>query len=418
MSNNNIQFRRGSKQDYDAIKASGITDSHDIYLVGGEEHKNAITTTGADGQTTTSYETKPLSIFVGGESVQTVLSKPIIVTKTVGGVSSSKGTLQPGESIEDILRQILSECINPTSFTKPTASVYFNGNTNTTSVPKGLYFVGSELTIEKMNLQEKAGSYQKTNIPGQVDPEYDRSNYIIEASSAGGFQNYAMTTASGTSAAAATIASTGGIKVSNGNNTILVTGSYHYEVPTNKPKNNFGEYVDRNANNSWLQSATTSDRGTVTATGVFPIFSNCPYIANDGTDNCNPDAEEQDITIYKLVDGNNRPVIDTYNTRGSRRLRIESINGVNMKISVPEGITIAKMNAYDGDNGASTKYNASGDGDKYVGNVYDINDNLTAYAPSETTSYIIAGTTVNYNTYEFKNVGGKNTYKITFGGSK
>jgi hypothetical protein len=417
---NNIQFRRGSKQDYDAIKASGNADLHDIYLVGGEEHKDVITTTGADGKETTKEELKPLSIFVGDETVQTVLSKPIIVTKTVGGVSSSKGTLQPGESIEDILRQILSECINPTSRTLPSASVYFSDSTSKLTVDKGLKFIGETVTIDNIKLRAIAGAYQESNIPGQAKPEYTKSDFTVRSSATNGFANYTTTSANGVAAASASIPSQTGITVSNGNNKVLATGYYTYSKPTNRPKNNFGEEVEPNANNSWLSSASATDSGTVTATGVYPIFSNATFITKDGSENCT-NAPAQNITTHILKKTDGTPIIDTYNSGGPRRLRIEGIANTNIKIAVPSGITISRMNAFDKDNGNPTVYSSSADGsDKYAGSVYDLAGHKNiGFTTSATTSYTIGSTAVQYNIYEFNTKGnGLNTYKVTFGGSK
>lgn len=162
MSNKNIQFRRGSKQDYDAIKASGNTDSHDIYLVGGEEHKDVITTTGADGTTTTSYETKPLTMYVGDESVKTeatntILQEDLIVTNAVG--AGSLKTYAKGTNIETILKELLSVEAWPTSGKTSTNYYSFSGftsavNTPTSSAPNWnskVVIYGSNVTFNKVS---------------------------------------------------------------------------------------------------------------------------------------------------------------------------------------------------------------------------------------------------------------------------
>lgn len=162
MSNKNIQFRRGSKQDYDAIKASGNTDSHDIYLVGGVEHKDVITTTGSDGTTTTSYETRPLTMYVGDESVKTeatntILQEDLIVTNAVG--AGSLKTYAKGTNIETILKELLSVEAWPTSGKTP--SNYYSFSTFSSSVNKPtstspdwnnkVAIYGSNVTFDKVN---------------------------------------------------------------------------------------------------------------------------------------------------------------------------------------------------------------------------------------------------------------------------
>lgn len=162
MSNNNIQFRRGSKQDYDAIKASGNTDSHDIYLVGGEEHKDVITTTGSDGTTTTSYETRPLTMYVGDESVKTeatntILQEDLIVTNAVG--AGSLKTYAKGTNIETILKELLSVEAWPTS--GKTSGNYYSFSSFSSAVDKPtstspswhtkVAIYGSNVTFNKVN---------------------------------------------------------------------------------------------------------------------------------------------------------------------------------------------------------------------------------------------------------------------------
>lgn len=162
MSNKNIQFRRGSKQDYDAIKASGNTDSHDIYLVGGVEHKDVITTTGADGTTTTSYETKPLTMYVGDESVKTeatntILQEDLIVTNAVG--AGSLKTYAKGTNIETILKELLSVEAWPASGKTSTNYYEFSGFTSAIGTPTSsnptwhnkVAIYGSNVTFNKVD---------------------------------------------------------------------------------------------------------------------------------------------------------------------------------------------------------------------------------------------------------------------------
>lgn len=162
MSNKNIQFRRGSKQDYDAIKASGNTDSHDIYLVGGEEHPDIVTTTGADGKPVETSEPKPLTMYVGDESVKTeatntILQEDLIVTNAVG--AGSLKTYAKGTNIETILKELLSVEAWPTSGKTPGNYYEFSSftsaiNTPTSTAPtwhNKVAIYGSNVTFNKVD---------------------------------------------------------------------------------------------------------------------------------------------------------------------------------------------------------------------------------------------------------------------------
>ncbi len=276
MSNNNIQFRRGSKQDYDVIKASGNTDSHDIYLVGGEEHKDVIITTGSDGETTTSYETKPLSIFVGGESVQTVLSTDIPVTTSLGANIKQGDTLSKGSSIEAILKQLLCNVTNPT-MNKPTATLKIN---NTANNYTAYQFVDTELTMPSIQLTEAGGTAQGTGwAPGSCT--YTRSNRQITITKNAGFTDYDKTgaTSADSSASATTTVETATITVDAGTNKLTVDGTFDYGKNTAAVKNNIGEYV---SNLSWDAGTADATDRTIIITGIHRIYSNGKITSTNG----------------------------------------------------------------------------------------------------------------------------------------
>lgn len=134
---NNIQFRRGSKQDYVAIQASG-TDPHDIYLVGGSQHPDIVTTTGADGNPVQTPEAKPLTMYVGAEAVKTeatntILQEDLIVTNPVG--AGSLKTYEKGTNIETILKELLSVEAWPTNGNTATGYYVFSNFSSTINAP-------------------------------------------------------------------------------------------------------------------------------------------------------------------------------------------------------------------------------------------------------------------------------------------
>jgi hypothetical protein len=273
---NNIQFRRGSKQDYDVIKASGNTDSHDIYLVGGEEHKDVIITTGSDGSTTTSYETKPLSIFVGGESVQTVLSSDIPVTTSLGANIKQGTTLSKGSSIEAILKQLLCNVMNP-SLTAPNATLKIN---DVAKDYTNYGFIDTAFTMPSIKLVEGGGTATGTGwTPGSCT--YQRSNRVIVLKTTNGFTNYEVTGANSADSSASTtttIASTS-ITLDAGTNKTTIDGSFNYGKNTANLLNNVGDSV---SNLSWASGKADATDRTIIVTGVHRIYSNGKYTTRDG----------------------------------------------------------------------------------------------------------------------------------------
>lgn len=174
----NIQFRRGSKQDYDAIKASGNTDSHDIYLVGGSQHPDIVTTTGADGQSVSTQETKPLTMYVGDESVKTeatntILQEDLIVTNKVG--AGSLKTYAKGTNIETILKELLSVEAWPTSGKKSTN--YYSLSNLTSSIDKPTSTTPS--WHEKVVIYGSKVAFGKVNssIPTVTTPKITYKNF-------------------------------------------------------------------------------------------------------------------------------------------------------------------------------------------------------------------------------------------------
>lgn len=134
---NNIQFRRGSKQDYVAIQASG-TDPHDIYLVGGSNHPDIVMKEiGEDGKPIEELVENPLTMYVGAEAVKTeatntILQEDLIVTNPVG--AGSLKTYEKGTNIETILKEMLSVEAWPRN--KNVASRYYTFSDFSSSISK------------------------------------------------------------------------------------------------------------------------------------------------------------------------------------------------------------------------------------------------------------------------------------------
>lgn len=276
MSNNNIQFRRGSKQDYDVIKASGNTDSHDIYLVGGSQHPDIIKTTGEDGQTTSTPETKPLSIFVGDETVQTVLSADISVTTSIGANIKQGDRLTKGSSIEEILKKLLCNVLNPT-LKAPNATLKINDLGQDYA---DYCFVDTKFTMPSIKMTEGGGTATGTGwVPGTCT--YSRSNRKITITTNTGFSNYNITdkTSADSSASATTTVDSAEITLDAGTNKMTIDGSFDYGKNTANLLNNVGDSVP---NLSWTAGKADATDRTITVTGVHRIYSNGIITTTDG----------------------------------------------------------------------------------------------------------------------------------------
>lgn len=288
MSNNNIQFRRGSKQDYDAIKASG-TDLHDIYLVGGSQHKDIVTTTGADGQETTKEELKPLSMFVGDEQVQELTSNDIVVTVGNAPGYAQGSTIPAGTPISEIIFNLLSKEINPKGATAPKASVAFR-----TTKPSGLKYVGTTVTIPQVVLSKTTGYFNSdwSGTPSQPAAQYQTSNEKLTITNEVGYTNYPTDTINGS-----TISGTGATIVA-GLNKRTIGGSYSYTAPTNSPITNLNNtYTGSDA--TWADGTATASTIEVTNTGVYRIYMNGKYTTANGPGNVPATLTGYNVTQYE-----------------------------------------------------------------------------------------------------------------------
>lgn len=264
---NNIQFRRGSKQDYDAIQASGA-DLHDIYLVGGSQHPDIVTTSGPNGETVQKPVTKPLSMFVGGENVETILSSDIPVTTSIGANIKQGEILTKGSSIEAILKKMLCSVMNPT-MNKPTATLKVNNATNNYT---GYQFIDTTFSMPSIVMTEGGGTATGAGWnPGTCT--YTRSNRKIIITKNNGFSNYTITGATGanSSASATTTVAAATITLDAGTNKLTVDGKFDYGTNTATLKNNINEDV---SGLSWAAGTADATDRTITVTGIHRIYSN------------------------------------------------------------------------------------------------------------------------------------------------
>jgi hypothetical protein len=260
MSNKNIQFRRGTKTEYDTLvtSSSGV-DNHDIYIIGG---------------TTVNDTANPLRMYVGNEPVQSVLSSDIPVTVNLGAGITQNTTLEAGTPIETVLRTFLCQEKNPKAASKPTLTVAAG------TLPDGLAFVGDTVTIDKFTMSEANGTFNSNGwtSPAQPNPIYDGT--LTYSMSSTGFSGYVTTSdASGTTYSMTSSSKTftkeipaqSGIVVSSGPNSVTLTGTFNYNAPENYPKTNLNNVCT--STGSWT-AGTASGTTSVSVIGVRPAYTN------------------------------------------------------------------------------------------------------------------------------------------------
>lgn len=261
MSNQTIQFRRGTKSEYDALttSASGI-DNHDIYIIGG---------------TTVNDTTNPLRMYVGNEPVQSVLSNDIPVTVNLGAGITQNSVITAGTPIETILKTLLCQEKNPAAASGPKLNVTVSGN-----APAGLQYVGSGVTINKFTMYESNGVFNNNGwtTPTQPQPVYSGtltysmsstgfSGYTTSSDSAGTVYNMSATSTSFTK----NIDAQSNIVVGSGLNKITITGTFNYNAPENYPITNLN--AECTSTGSWTASKSTGST-SISITGVRPAYTN------------------------------------------------------------------------------------------------------------------------------------------------
>lgn len=227
-----VQFRRGTKAQYDALLDK---DENDFYIIGGND--------------------EPVTMYVGDEMVQDVIDEEIVVTSDFGSYDTG-ATINPGTTVAEILKKMLCKEMFPT-FKAPTASISYS------NAPSGNQFVGDSVTIPTLTLSMTNGTFVSEWT--QPSPIYDTSSETIMTSSLIGFDGYTTRTVNGT-----TINSQS-VTITPGTNSLKVSGSYNYESPTNNPVSNLGNECPEH---KWASGTATATTKTISCTGVYRIYSN------------------------------------------------------------------------------------------------------------------------------------------------
>lgn len=227
-----VQFRRGTKAEYDALSEK---DNNDLYVIG------------EDDQT--------VSMYVGDKMIQDVISEPIIVTSTFG-LYNTGATIEAGTTVAEILKNMLCKEMFPT-YTAPSASITYS------SAPSGNQFVGTTATIPALTLSMTRGTFNSQW--SQPSPIYNTSNAKIATSALEGFEGYSTTSVNGT------IINSTSVTIQPGTNSFIVNGSYDYGAPSNDPLSNLG---NKCPDRKWEAGTATAPTKTISCTGVYRIYSN------------------------------------------------------------------------------------------------------------------------------------------------
>lgn len=228
-----VQFRRGTRAEYEALSEK---DVNDLYVIGGDDD--------------------PVSMYVGDEMIQDVISEPIVVTSDFGSYDTG-ATIDAGTTVAEILKNMLCKELFPT-YTAPSASITYS------NPPSGNQFVGTTVTIPTLTLSMTRGTFNSQW--NQPSPDYNTSDAKISTSTLTGFEGYSTTSVSGNA-----IESTENVTIEPGTNSFIVNGSYSYDSPTNNPVSNLGnECPDR----KWEAGTATAESRTISCFGVYGMYSN------------------------------------------------------------------------------------------------------------------------------------------------
>jgi hypothetical protein len=328
---NNIQFRRGTKTDYDALvtSASGI-DNHDIYIIGG---------------TTVNDKENPLRMYIGNEPVQSVLSNDIPVTVDLGAGIRQNSVITAGTPIETILKTLLCQERKPASASVPKLNVTVSGN-----APASLQYVGSTVTINKFTMYESNGVFNNNGwtTPTQPQPVYSGtltynmsttgfSGYVLETESKGEVYKMSPTTTSFTT----NIPAQSNIVVGSGLNKVTITGTFNYNAPENYPITNLS--TECTSTGSW-SSGATSGTTSISITGVRPTYTNGTQLTTS--------TQYGKDTFTHGTTSTTMNIMDTY-TKGTTGVitigfgALDQSNGVYVEL--PSNITLVTGKTYKDD---------------------------------------------------------------------
>ena len=300
----NVQFRRGTKAQYDALLDK---DENDLYIIGGND--------------------EPVSMYVGSEMVQDVINDPIVVTSEFGSYGTGT-TIEAGTTVAEILTKMLCKEMFPT-FTAPTASISYS------NAPSGNKFVGDSVTIPNLTLSMTSGSFNSQW--NQPTPIYNTSGENITSSLSTGFVGYTDGTVMGTSISSQTVT------IAPGTNSLTINGSYDYESPSNNPVSNLNNECP---DIKWTSGTATATQKTISCTGVYRIYSNA------AVENPSKDGEQAVTTSNKsTVDSltgkyANSTTNNTFVLKLGFSPMTASVNSTYREIHLPENVKIESQYGY------------------------------------------------------------------------
>lgn len=303
----NVQFRRGTKAQYDALLEK---DENDLYIIGGND--------------------EPVSMYVGDEMIQDVIDNPIVVTSDFGSYSTG-ATIDAGTTVAEILKNMLCKEMFP-DYTPPSALISYSS-----TAPSGNQFVGETVTIPKLTLSMTSGTFD-SDWP-QDTPEYDTSDEKITTSSLRGFNGYTTGTVNETTMDSQSV------KIEPGTNSLTINGSYDYDSPSNDPLSNLGnECPDR----KWASGTATAPTKTISCTGVYGMYSNAA-VDNPSGDGESAVGTSQNASSAKLLTKsvyNNVTAGKTFTLKLGFAPMVANDNTTYREIHLPENVKIESQYGY------------------------------------------------------------------------
>lgn len=300
-----VQFRRGTRAEYDALSEK---DVNDLYVIGGDD--------------------QPVSMYVGDEMIQDVISDPIIVTSDFGSYDNGT-TIDAGTTVAEILKNMLCKEMFP-SYTLPSASITYS------NPPSGNHFVGESVTIPALTLSMTRGTFNSQW--SQDPPEYDTSNAKITTSALKGFEGYSTATVNGD-----TINSQS-VTIAPGTNSLTVNGSYDYESPTNNPVSNLNNPCPEI---KWEAGTATAESRTISCTGVYRIYSNAA-VENPSGNGEPAVGDKQNASSVQSLAGKYPNVVtgNTFTLKLGFASMVADDNTTYREIHLPENVKIESQYGY------------------------------------------------------------------------
>lgn len=300
----NVQFRRGTKAQYDALLDK---DENDFYIIGGND--------------------EPVSMYVGNEMVQDVINDPIVVTSEFGSYDTGT-TIEAGTTVAEILTKMLCKEMFPT-FTAPSASITYSNQ------PSGNKFVGDSVTIPMLRLSMTSGTFNSQW--SQPTPVYNTSGAKITTSLSAGFVGYSAGTVNETSIPSRNVT------IAPGTNSLTVNGSYNYESPTNNPVSNLNNECP---NIKWAPGTATASQKTISCTGVYRIYSNAAVENPSGNGESAVNTSNKSSVESLTGKYANSTTNDTFTLKLGFSPMTAGVDSTYREIHLPENVKIESQYGY------------------------------------------------------------------------